>query len=319
VAALESYPNLKRLFDHFSERKLRAKARLKNDSKAGWYFGIIGLQLPVSSYDLLSEVATLEEVLEPPGESELVCALKEQHLFGAIARYSHGIRHQLKIVGPGVEEEKLFVVASWFISLLRIRTLAEFLVPVASDHSWSVIAGLEPKTCRVRFVEDVPGAKKLAKSTVIHEVDLKWVGTNVYRFVRLLNVPCFCLAVESLSTHQHQASDRMMAATLWSGIEALFNIQSELSFRLATCIAVVIEPLGSGRKAAYKEIKKLYSTRSKAVHGAKLSQEQIHKHVLEVRTILSRILCRYIEEGEVFSEERIENEMFGISGNVPHA
>ena len=69
----------------------------------------------------------------------------------------------------------------------------------------------------------------------------------------------------------------------------------------------------------YKEIKKLYSTRSKAVHGAKLSQEQIHKHVLEVRTILSRILCRYIEEGEVFSEERIENEMFGISGNVPHA
>ena len=154
---------------------------------------------------------------------------------------------------------------------------------------------------------------------MVQEADLKWVSENVYRFIELVKVPCFHLAVESLSTHQHQASDRMMVASLWSGIEAVFNIHSELSFRLASSIAVVTEPLGPGRKAVYKEVVKLYRTRSKAVHGAKLSLEQIHRHVLDVRAILSRILCRYIEEGEVFSEERIENEMFGISGSVPHA
>lgn len=319
MAALESYPNLKRLFDYSSGRKSRARERLKSDSQAGWYFGIISLQLPVSSYELLPEVATIEEVLEPPEESELLCALKEQHLFGAIGRYTHGIRHQIKMVAPGIEDQKLFNVAWWIICLLRIRTLAEFLVPVASNHSWSVIAGLEPKTCRVQFVEDVPRAKKLAESTIVQAADLKWVSENVYRFAQLVEVPCFYLAVESLSTHQHQASDRMMVASLWSGIEALFNIHSELSFRLASRIAVGTEPLGPGRKAAYKEIVKLYGTRSKAVHGAKLSPKQIHRHVLDVRAILSRILCRYIEEGEVFSEERIENEMFDISGNVPNA
>ena len=97
----EAYPNLTRLFDHFSDRKVRAKERLKTNSQAGWYFGIIGLELSVSSYELLPEVATLEEVLEPPEESELVCALKEQHLFGAIGRYTQGIRHQIKMVALG--------------------------------------------------------------------------------------------------------------------------------------------------------------------------------------------------------------------------
>jgi hypothetical protein len=189
VAALESYPNLKRLFDYSSGRKSRAKERLKSDSQAGWYFGIIGLRLPVSSYELLPEVATLEEVLEPPEESELVRALKEQHLFGAIGRYTHGIRHQIKLIVPGIEDQKVFDVAWWIICLLRIRTLAEFLVPVASDHSWSVIAGLEPKTCCVQFVEDVPRAKKLAESTIVQEADLKWVSENVYIFVQLVKIP----------------------------------------------------------------------------------------------------------------------------------
>jgi hypothetical protein len=319
MTANDPITKLKGLSDHFSERKLRAKERLETDNQVGWYFGIIGLQLSASSYDFLSGVAKIEEVIEPPGEIELASSLNEQSLFSAIARYSYGIRHQLKIVEHGVKEQKNFDLAWWITSLLRVRTLAEFLVPVASDHSWSVISGLEPRTCHVQFIEDVPRAKKLAESVVVQESDLEWVSTNVLRFARLLETPCFRLAVESLCTHQHQASDRMMVATLWAGIEALFNIHSELSFRLSTYVAVIIEPPGSGRRVAYQELKKLYGTRSKAVHGAKMSSEQIHEHVRAVRKILSRILCRFIEEDQVFPEERIEDEIFGILGSSLNA
>lgn len=219
----------------------------------------------------------------------------------------------MKVLGKLEDEQSIFDIAWWTISLLRVRTQAEFLVPVVADHSWSVIAGIQQNSCRARLVEDIPQAKRLGASTAVEEADLEWVGYNLFKFAQLLEIPSFRLAVESLTTHQHQTSDRMMIAMLWSGIEGLFNIHSELSFRLAIYISVVIEPAGPNRKAAYQELKKLYGTRSKAVHGAKLSSQQTEKHILDVRAILSRLICKFIEEGEVFSEERIESEIFGVA------
>jgi hypothetical protein len=313
VLTNDKISQLKGLCEHFADRKLRANERGNTYPPTGWYFGILGLEvdIPTPSHILLANVAILEEVVEPPGEVELASSLRDQKLFSGVARYSHGIRYQLRIHDFVTTDQSAFNFAWWVISLIRVRTSAEFLVPVVADHSWSVIAGLDPNTCEVRFVEDVPNARKLGESVPVHASDLDWVGANVLKFARLLETPCFRLAVESLTTHQHQSSERMMAATLWAGIEALFNIQSELGFRLSTYIAVVIEPSGPSRRAAYHDIKKLYATRSKAVHGAKLSSEQIRTHVLAVRSILSRILCKFIEEDQIFSQERIEKKIFG--------
>ncbi|MBZ2206538.1 HEPN domain-containing protein [Massilia soli] len=313
VIAKVDLSELRAQCNHFVERELRAKERLCIDSQTGWYFGIVGLDvdMPGTSHAIVEDLAILERVVEPPGEIELASSLKDRHLFSAVARYSHSIRYQLRIHDMAESEQGSFDLAWWIISLIRVRTLAEFLVPVAADYSWSVIAGLDERKCSVTFVEDIPTATKLDADSPVQTADLDWVGANVPTFARLLEIPCFRLAVESLSTHQHQTSERMMAATLWAGIESLFGIQSELGFRLSTYIAVVIEPSGPRRRQAYQKIKKLYGTRSKAVHGAKLSSEQLRTHVLEVRTILSRILCKFIEEGQVFSEDRIEREIFG--------
>lgn len=309
----DAISQLRGLCEHFADRKLRAKERLATYPQSGWYFGILGLDLdmPKFSFAILPDVAIVEEVVEPPGEVELANSLRDPKDFSGIARYSHGIRYQLRIHNFSDTDQSSFDLAWWIISLIRVRTSAEFLVPVAADHSWSAISGLEARTCEVTFVEDVPNARKLGESASVKLSDLDWVSKNVLKFARLLETPCFRLAVESLSTHQHQASERMMAATLWAGIEALFNIQSELGFRLSTYIAVVIEPAGAGRRAVYQDVKKLYGIRSKAVHGAKISSEQLRTHVLAVRSILSRILCKFIEEEQVFSDERIEKEIFG--------
>ena len=309
----EVLPNLAEKCNYFEARKIRARQRLATGSAAGWYFGIVGLNVEMlgPSYTVLPQVAVLEKVIEPPGEIELAGCLKDRSLFSAVGRYSHGIRHQLGIHAFAENGQSSFDLAWWIISLIRVRTIAEFLVPAAADCSWDVMAALDAQTCQVRFVEDVPTAKQLAKSIPVALADLDWVGANVLKFAGMLERPCFRLAVESLSTHQHQASERMMVAALWAGIEALFNIQSELGFRLATYNSVVIEPSGPARRATYYEVKKLYGTRSKAVHGAKLTSEQLRAHILSVRSILSRIICKFIEEGEVFSEARIEREIFG--------
>jgi hypothetical protein len=307
---------LKGLSDHFERRRVRAMQRLEVDQKQGWYFGIIGLECEVTYFDFADESVVLEEVEEPPGEIELAKALVRSELFSAIARYSHGITHQLRILEAAADKQQdCFNLAWWIISLIRVRSLAEFLVPVASDHSWSVIAGLNSKTCNVQFIEDVPAAKKLAKSSPIPTADLVWVSDHLTTFAHMLEIPSFRLAVECLTTHQHQTSDRMMAAMLWSGIESLFSIQAELSFRISAFIASLLEPPGETRRDLYVRVKKLYGIRSKAVHGAKLSGQQLHEHIVEVRHLLSRLLCRMVENGSIFSEQEIENALFGVSGS----
>jgi hypothetical protein len=303
---------LKPISDHFERRKTRAKERLAAEAERGWFFGIVGLECEVPTFNFADQKVLLEEVEEPPGEVELARALVKSELFGAIGRYSHGITHQLRVLDDSSDQRFHFDVAWWIVSLLRVRSLAEFLVPAASDHSWSVIAGLGPKTCNVQFIEDVPTAKKIVKSKTVSVADLDWVGAHLLTFVGLLEFENFRLAVDCLTTHPHQRSDRMMAAMLWSGIESLFSIHAELTFRLAVNIACLLEGPGNRRRDLYLRVKKLYGVRSKAVHGAKLSTQQLHEHVVEVRHLLSRLLCLMVEKGSMFSEDEIENAIFGV-------
>lgn len=310
MAAATTISKLRDLNSHFEGRKNRARERLKNDWGEGWYFGIIGLLLPLSSY-AFDEVATLEEVEEAPGEIELAHALKRSDLFGTIGRYSRDIHYQLKVLAREEDSQFAFSIAWWILSLLRVRTMADFLVPVALNYSWPTVAGLEARTCEAYFVEDFPHSKTLTDPTKVSIADLKWVESHLIGFVQLLENPNFRLAVDSLTTVQHQVSDRMMVATLWTGIEALFNIRSELSFRLATYIATALSSPGPNRMSKFKEAKKLYDFRSKVIHGEKITKEPMRKHVIQVRSILSSILCKYIEAGELFSEEKLEKELFG--------
>lgn len=304
---------LKGLSTHFEDRKSRALLRLEAEKRQGWFFGIVGLKIELSSFDFSDRAIVLEEVDEPPGEVELAKALARPELFSAVARYSHGIRHQLCILESASDDQQAcFNMAWWVISLIRVRTCTDFLVPVASSHSWSVIAGLEPNSCDVQFIEDVPKAKKLGTPTSVSSFDLAWVSDHLLTFADLLEVQSFRLAVECLTTHHQQTNDRMMAAILWSGIESLFSIQTELTFRISAFIAALLESPGVGRRDLYGRVKKLYGVRSKAVHGAKLTAQQLHEHVVEVRELLSRLLCLAVEQGKVFTEQQVENALFGV-------
>lgn len=67
-----STSKLRDLSTHFQERKRRAKERIEEGLHPGWYFGIIGLQLKPSTFALIPDHLVIEEVIEPPGEIELV-------------------------------------------------------------------------------------------------------------------------------------------------------------------------------------------------------------------------------------------------------
>lgn len=93
-------------------------------------------------------------------------------------------------------------------------------------------------------------------------------------------------------------------AIIWSGIESLFGIKSELTFRISYEAAVLLDIGLEG----YKKIKKLYNERSRAVH----SNSQIDNSIVQESAELLRSLvlkCSILgslpkEEALLFPENR---------------
>ena len=92
---------------------------------------------------------------------------------------------------------------------------------------------------------------------------------------------------------------------LWAGIEALFAIDRELSFRLSLLSAKFLEPNDkTAAKGVYKQVKNLYKARSRAVHGGEMkgdSKTLIH----DSATLLHRLIRRCVESEALPNSEEL--------------
>lgn len=298
------------LLGHFEARKLRAQERLSQAKGRRWYFAVVGLKMESDSMEI-EPLARFSRVFEPPGEVELAAACSDPTVFGAVARYSKGIEFELEVNREGVSDQSVFNLAWWIVSAVRIRTCAEVLVVAVADHSWSTIAAIDDRTCHVQLLEDHPKSRLFSEVRVIARDDIDWVVRHLTSFAELLEKPQFRLAVDSFCSHNQAVSTRMAGAMLWSGIEALFSINSELRFRLAAYVATTLEQRGMDRIECYRRVKRLYDFRSRLVHGAAVQETAIVEHVVEVRVLLSRLICQIAESGRIHGEAETEELLFG--------
>lgn len=307
----DAQPKAGDILEHFKSRAARARERLAEvGNGTELCFAVSGCVLGCDRYEFPG-VATLRKVEHPPGEIELARALKRKHLMSAVARHMPRVTHELAVRRDVAEEQQKLVSLGWLlVSAIRCRTLADLLVPAVSSVSWDAIAAMEDGGCDVSLVEDVPAARQLGEVVLISPESLDWVRDHIESWARLVRNPAFNLAVDSLTTHHQQANLRMSAAALWSGFEALFGVSMELRFRLAAMAAAYIEERGEGRLTLYRRIKSLYDLRSKAVHGADLSDAKLAEHVVEVRALLSRIVCLAVEAGTVPTIDELETRLF---------
>lgn len=298
------------LLDYFESRKKYAEARLSNlKGQNELCFALSGLTFRNGPY-IFQGIGELREVLNPPGEIELAAALKDKSLLSAIARHMPAVRHELAmIVGESDSFNSIMNLGWWIISALRCRTLTDILVPAVANTSWDVLPAVEAGTCKIQLIEDVPAARRISPSLEIPLEDLKWVYENLLSWSGLIEQPAFRLAIDSLTTHHQHANLRMSAAALWAGFEALFGINSELRFRLALMAAAYLEEKGPDRLACYRRVKKLYDYRSKAVHGGVTSDKLLVDHIIEVRTLLSRLVCRITEIGTMPTVDEYEEKL----------
>ncbi len=102
----------------------------------------------------------------------------------------------------------------------------------------------------------------------LSQAEHKWISDYYGNAKGLMEDERYQNAVHCLASYRWHSLPRAQLALFWSGIEGLFGVNYELSFRLSLYIARFLSPRKSKKqKDIFELTKKLYNIRSKAIHG----------------------------------------------------
>src|ERR1041384_3053800 len=125
--------------------------------------------------------------------------------------------------------------------------------------------------------------------------DKEWLERYFETARNLLSNPAFQTAAHSLASFRWHSHPRSRLALIWSGIEALFGLDSESVFRRRLYIARFLAPDDQAKRShLFTKVKQLYKQRSKAVHGANVKGD-IQSAVKESSDLLGRLIRRCAE------------------------
>ena len=232
-----------------------------------------------------------------------------------------------EVVEPLCESQLDFAVASVFLphvtSQLRVTaSTGRELATLAWNSVWDAV--LLSALCDCEAVcnfQCSTAVEKLGPDSRLHitnyqlrglvevhtmtAAEADWAVTSFGVARRLLSDSSFQAAVHALASYRWHSLPRARLALLWSGIEGLFRIESEVVFRLSLYVAKFLWPDDEDRRrSAFAEVKTLYKARSAAVHGGKL-KENPGVTVQRSAILLRQLLFRCVSLDDVPKVERL--------------
>ena len=278
------------------------------DSVARWHFAVGGLETRADTI-AIGPAIRLQTLKVFPTHTELAHGLTSPLVAGIMQHYGENvIRHELVIDAEGIDTPELIPrTAGALLAAMRIRTRAEIICPAVCDTSWETLRGVKAESCIAYRVEPAMYAHEFGDPALVMPDDCEWVRDNLLRLLELSDDERFNTALDALCTYMHAANYRMMAAQLWAGVEALFDVQFEISFRLPLLAALFLKARGSECRKIRKHVKALYTERSNAIHGGKIDESALRKHVNHVRTLLSNLLGKMIQDGKVPTKDDFDD------------
>ncbi|MEW2912468.1 hypothetical protein [Leisingera sp. JC11] len=209
-----------------------------------------------------------------------------------VAAFIPRVTAQFRITASSPEELATHAWnSSWDALLLSAVFLAEISFNLDSNTSAERIS--RQSTLRATSLKMFGLSNQ--EPRLITASDANWLTNNYGNAHELLSKESFRNAVHCLSSYRWHTAPRVRMAILWAGIEGLFGATSEIRFRLSVCAARFLHPDDSdARTATFNDVKRLYNTRSKAVHGSK-TKTAINNEVEESAQLLCKLLRRCIE------------------------
>jgi len=283
-----------------------------------WHFAVGGLDTQQEILDLAGPIR-LRRLKAFPTPEQLALHLTSLPVAGSMAECGDKvIRHELVIDAERFEEntERIFATAAAILAGLRIRTRAEIVCPAVCERSWAALMSTPPTQCRAFHVERGLSHYVASEPKLLLADDVDWVRSNLAKIVQLTDDESFQTAVEALCTYMLASNDRMKIAQLWAGVEAIFGIEYELRYRLATLSAKLLGSSPRDSREVYADMKSLYGERSKIIHGKQLAKKKgaheakVREHIARIRSRLAQLLTRLIMLGKVPTEEEFEGMLF---------
>jgi hypothetical protein len=141
----------------------------------------------------------------------------------------------------------------------------------------------------------------------VKDPQLEWAKSNLLRFESLQEDRTFTASLMCYGNAHHLFGYAPRIMLLWSGVERLFKVSSELTRTLALYSALMLEGESSdARYEYYKRIKKDYDMRSKVVHGALEKESQIEEAYTHASELLVRLLAKCVELSRVPTSEELD-------------
>lgn len=276
------------------------------ESATEWHFAIGGLQTSDDVLEMASAIR-LQRLASFPSQEELSTRLNSPFVAGIMGHYGESmIGHQLVIQARGDRNFTFTVDAvRAILAGLRIRTRSELFCPAVCNRPWDDLQRDSQTPCIACRFEPHAYSLDIEQPTRIDANDLQWVKHHLGKVVELSKQTRFSTALDALCSYLHTERDRMKAAQLWVGIESIFEVQYEISYRLPLLAALMLQPRGEGCKDLRDHVKKLYGQRSKAIHGQEFKDAK--PHVRDVRELLARLLTKIVEEGHLPTKQDFDD------------
>lgn len=310
--------------------------------EGNWNILIYGLQLEVSPLHLASGL-TLKNLESRLTVSDLAAAgAAGFRQWAVLEPFAPACRCEIEsaldaAVRPGYDT----LNRAWLVSaLLTLRGFGTHIGLACSTYSWNVIAGHQERTSHVfhkQLAEEGVDAAvhtsrrelppfsgglldyhlrlmldKDVRHAPITQQDASWIEKHFETFNSLAaESEQFRFALEAAVDWRYSKDPRAAIARIWSGIEAIFGITSELVFRISLLSSALLTPRGAERKQRFDTIKKLYGVRSKAVHGERLSADALSEAMNDSYRLLRDLLLFTVEKGQPLSDDDFDGAVFG--------
>ncbi len=230
---------------------------------------------------------------------------------------------------------------AWLASaLLVLRGFTRHISVACSAYSWNNVAGHQERTSNV-FREQlaaegldasVYNSKRAlppfqgdlldfrlklltnhdARTCEVSADDAAWIYNrfDAFNMVAASSEP-FRYALEAAIDWRFSTDARSAVSRLWSGIEAVFGVTSELVYRLSLLSACLLAERGTARRVKFEEVKKLYGLRSKVVHGERLPDEKMVSALNDSYKLLADLLLLSIDKGHPLGQADFDEAVFG--------
>lgn len=265
--------------------------------------------LYLSGLSTLKEIPLYEGIVLAPVTSEFhfknvenaLKMLKSEADFAVVMLSGRTIKSQLHIRASDAKQLAIMAWnAGWDSILLGAIFHCEVMGNIQCDKPFEELADATSFNVTNHHFRAV-----FSEPYQLTDDDAKWIDAHYAKARKLIDNVVFRTAVHAMASYRWHTMPRVQLAILWSGIEALFDVSMEVSFRVSLYIANYLEEDNvEEAKKLFASIRKLYNSRSSAVHGGKI-KDDIGNQVSQSARLLNRIIRRCAELGSLPDTENL--------------